>query len=62
MLKSEDNTIFAEVIACKGCDFYQPVCNTCGNCFYTTVIQKPDDWCSHAKKKSKILKASDNNA
>ena len=56
MLKNDDGPILTEVTHCKICEYYKPVCDACGNCFYTTVIQHPDDYCSRAKLKSKIEK------
>lgn len=40
-----------EVVRCKDCEHYQPVTPTCGNCFRTTVIQRPEDFCSRGERK-----------
>lgn len=56
MLKNDDTPILTEVVPCKICEYYKPVCDSCGNCFYTTIIQHPDDYCSRGKLKSKIEK------
>lgn len=41
----------APVVRCKDCKHYQPVTPTCGNCFRTTFIQHPDDFCSRGERK-----------
>jgi len=56
MLKNDNGPILTEVIQCKNCENYHPASPSGGNCFYTTVIQRPDDYCSRAKLKSKIEK------
>lgn len=40
-----------EVCRCKDCKHYKPVTPTCGNCFRTTFIQHPDDFCSRGERK-----------
>jgi hypothetical protein len=40
-----------EVCRCKDCKHYQPATPTCGNCFRTTVIQHPEDFCSRGERK-----------
>jgi hypothetical protein len=56
VLKNDDTPILTDVVPCKLCENYHPVSPSGGNCFYTTVIQRPDDYCSRAKLKSKIEK------
>lgn len=56
MLESKSDRIFAEVIPCNACEYYRPASPSGGNCFYTTVIQRPEDYCSRAKEKSEIVK------
>lgn len=40
-----------EVVRCKDCQYYLPVSPACGNCFRTTVIQRPKDFCSRGERK-----------
>ena len=54
MLKNENGPILAEAIQCKNCENYHACSPSGGNCFYTTVIQRPDDYCSRGKLKPKI--------
>lgn len=42
---------FAEVVWCKDCENYVSVSPTCGNCFRTTCIQRPNDFCSRSVKR-----------
>ena len=56
MLKNEDGPILTEVVQCKSCEHYHPASPSGGNCFYTTIIQRPDDFCSRGKQKCKVAK------
>jgi hypothetical protein len=54
MLKNNNVPILTEVIQCKICANYYPVSPTLGNCFYSTISQRLEDFCSHGKEKAKI--------
>ena len=40
-----------DVVRCNDCENYVSVSPTCGNCFRTTCIQRPNDFCSRSVKR-----------
>lgn len=37
-------------VRCRDCVRYQKISDACGNCYMTTTIMHPDDYCSRGKR------------
>ena len=42
---------YGEVVRCRDCKSYNKISSKCGNCYKTTYIVHPDDYCSRGERK-----------
>ena len=40
-------------VRCRDCVRWEAISDACGNCYLTTTVMRPDDYCSRGKRREK---------